>query len=91
MNPMQMMMQGMIGGMGGQNNPMAQMMGMMQGAKNPQQMLNMMLQQNPQAKQMMQTLQGKSPAQLRTMAENIAKERGTTLEAMAQQMGIPMK
>lgn len=87
MNPMQMM-QGIMGG--GQNNPMSQIMGMMQ-AKNPQQMINMMLQQNPQAKQMMQTLQGKSPAQLRTMAENIAKERGTTVEAMAQQMGIPMK
>lgn len=88
MNPMQAMM-GMMGG-GGQSNPMSQMMGMMQ-AKNPQQMLNMMLQQNPQAKQMMHTLQGKSPAELRTMANNLAKERGTTVEAMAQQMGIPMK
>ena len=36
----------------------------------------------------MQMINGKTPQQLRQIAENVAKERGVTLEYVAQQLGI---
>lgn len=54
------------------------------------QLIQQMAKSNPQVNQVMQMMNGKSPAQLRTMAENIAKERGTTVENVAQQLGISM-
>ena len=46
---------------------------------------------NPQVAQMAQIAQGKSRDQLMQTAANMAKERGTTLDAIAQQMGIPYR
>ena len=45
----------------------------------------------PQVAQMAQIAPGKSRAQLRQTAANRATERGTTLDAIAQQMGIPYR
>lgn len=53
------------------------------------QMMQQMAGNTPQMRQFMQMVNGKSPRQLRQMAENVAKERGTSLQAVAQQMGIP--
>ena len=47
-----------------------------------------MAQNNPQVRQVMQMMQGKSSAELRQMANNIAAERGTTVEDVARQLGI---
>lgn len=69
-------------------NPMLQMVGMLRNGKNPQQLLMQMAQNNPQVRQVMQMMQGKSPAELRQMADNIAAERGTTVEDVARQLGI---
>lgn len=46
---------------------------------------------NPQVAQMAQIVQGKSRDQLMQTAANMAKERGTTLDAIAKQMGIPYR
>ena len=46
---------------------------------------------NPQVAQMAQIAQGKSRDQLMQTAANMAKERGTTLDAIARQMGIPYR
>ena len=46
---------------------------------------------NPQVAQMAQIAQGKSRDQLMQTAANMAKERGTTLGAIAQEMGIPYR
>lgn len=46
---------------------------------------------NPQVAQMAQIAQGKSRDQLMQTAANMAKERGTTLDAIAQKMGIPYR
>jgi hypothetical protein len=46
---------------------------------------------NPQVSQLAQIAQGKSRDQLMQTAANMAKERGTTLDAIAQQMGIPYR
>lgn len=70
------------------NNPMMQMLSLMRGGKNPQQLLMSMAQNNPQVRQVMQMMQGKSPAELRQMAENMAAQRGTTVEDIARQLGI---
>lgn len=55
---------------------------------NPMQMLQSMANQNPQAAQIMKMLNGKSPAQLKQMAENMARERGTTVEDVARSLGF---
>ena len=71
-------------------NPMQMMMQMMQNRANPMQYLQNMMGQNPQAAAMMQLIQGKTPEQLHTIAANMAKERGTTLDEVARQMGIKL-
>lgn len=70
------------------NNPMMQMISMLRGGMNPQTMLENMAQNNPQVRQVMQMMQGKSPAELQQMAENMAAQRGTTVEDIARQLGI---
>lgn len=70
------------------NNPMMQLVGMLQNGMNPQQILMNMAQNNPQVRQVMQMMQGKSPAELRQMADNMAAQRGTTVEDIARQLGI---
>ena len=69
-------------------NPMMQMVGMLRNGKDPRQLLMQMAQNNPQVRQVMQMMQGKSPEELRRMADNIAAERGTTVEDVARQLGI---
>ena len=69
-------------------NPMLQMVGMLRSGKNPRQFLMQMAQNDPQVRQVMQMMQGKSPAELRQLADNIAAERGTTVEDVARQLGI---
>jgi len=55
---------------------------------NPMQMLGQMAGQDPKLQQAMRLIQGKNPAQLRQTAENIAKERGLSIEEVAQKLGI---
>lgn len=70
-------------------NPMQMMMQAMQGGQSPAQFFAS-CGQNPQMQQLMQIVQGKSPEQLMQIADNMAKQRGTTVQALAQQMGIPI-
>lgn len=70
------------------NNPMMQLASLLRAGKDPKQLLVTMAQGNPQVRQLMQMLSGKSPAELRQMANNIAAERGTTVDDVARQLGI---
>lgn len=70
------------------NNPIMAMVNMMRTGGNPMALMQQMAKSNPQVNQVMQMMKGKSPAQLKSMAENIAKERGTTVEDVAQQLGL---
>lgn len=70
------------------NNPMMQMMGMLRSGRNPNAILQSMVMNNPQVQQVMQMINGKTPEQLRQMANNMAAERGTTVEDIARQLGI---
>ena len=68
-------------------DPMAMLMSALQNNLNP---MNVMQQYmgDPRINQAMKMIQGKSPAQLEQMARNMAKERGTTVEQIAQNLGI---
>lgn len=70
------------------NNPIMALVQAMQSGRNPANLLQMMARNNPQAEQAMRLIQGKNPNQLRKIAENMARERGTTIEDLARQMGI---
>ena len=70
------------------NNPMIQMVNMLRSGKNPQQGLMTMAQNQPQVRQKMQMMNGKSPDELKKIAQNVAAERGTTVEDVARQLGI---
>ena len=65
-----------------------QLVQMTRSGGNPMQMLQQMAMNDPQAAQAIRMMQGKSPAELRQMANNMCRERGTTVEAVMQQLGI---
>lgn len=68
------------------NNPMQTIMSMMRTGGSPAQILQSMAQQDPRVGQAMQMIQGKSPQELRSMAENVARERGIDLNALVQNL-----
>lgn len=69
-------------------NPAMQMLDAMRRGQDPKQVLMGMARSNPQINQVMQMIQGKSPDQLRQIAVNMAAERGTSIEAVAQSLGL---
>lgn len=72
------------------NNPMMSMIQMAMGGMSPMQYLQQRMGQNPQIAQAMNLIQGKTPEQLYQIADNMAKQRGTTVEEIAHQYGIPL-
>ena len=72
-----------------QFNPMQFMSDAIRKQMNPNTIMQQIAAQDPQAQQFMSMLRGKSRAELEQIARNTARERGTTLEAVAQQLGIP--
>lgn len=70
------------------NNPMMAMIQMMRAGRNPMQLLQQMAGQNPQAAQAMRLIQGKNPQQLQQIAENMAKERGISIDDLVRQLGV---
>lgn len=52
------------------------------------QMIQQMAGKDQRAAQAMQMMSGKNPSQLRQIAENMARERGVSLDDMAAQMGF---
>lgn len=70
------------------NNPVITLVNAAKNGGNPMQMIRQMAGQDPQMRQFMQMVNGKDPQQLRQMAENMARERGTNLEAVIKQLGF---
>lgn len=70
------------------NNPLLAMVQLAKTGGDPMQMIRQMAGRDPRMRQFMQMVNGKSPQQLRQMAENMAKERGTTVEEIARNLGI---
>ena len=70
------------------NNPVLALVQAMQQGRNPMALMQTMAQQNPQVAQALQMMHGKSPQQLQSMAQNMARERGVDLNQMLRQIGI---
>lgn len=70
------------------NNPVMMLLNAARNGGNPMQLMQQMAMQDPRIAQAQQMMQGKSPQQLRQMAENMARERGTTVQDVAQRLGI---
>ena len=64
---------------------------MMQQGVNPNSLLNQMAQQNPALQQALGLLNGKNQQQQMQVLEDMARQRGTTLQQVAQQMGLPWR
>lgn len=73
-----------------QNNPLFAIVQAARGGGNPMQLLQQMAGRTPQGTQFMQMIQGKNGQQMRSIAENMAKERGVSLEQIAQQFGLQL-
>lgn len=73
------------------NNPIMTLVNAMKSGGNPNAMLQQMAGSDPRIGQAMQMMQGKSPQQLRSMAENMARERGINIADLARGLGIPMR
>lgn len=71
-----------------QNNPLMAIIQAARGGGNPMQLMQQMAGRTPQGAQFMQMIQGKTGPQMRSIAENMAKERGVSLEQVAQQFGL---
>lgn len=72
-------------------NPMQMMMTAMQQRLNPMTYIQQQAQHNPAFRQLHSVIQGKSPQELHKMAEDMARERGTTLDQVARQLGLRTK
>lgn len=70
------------------NNPILSVLQAARMGRNPNQVIMQMAQQDPRIKQVVEMMRGKNPDQLQRIAENMAKERGMTLDDVARQLGI---
>lgn len=73
------------------NNPIQLLVQTIRTGGNPNAVLQNMAAGDPRIGQAMQMMQGKSPQQLRNMAENMARERGINIADVARGLGIPLK
>lgn len=70
-------------------NPMAMLMQMMRTRNgNPAPLLEQLARQNPAMRQAMDMTRGKSPQEIRQIADNMARQRGTTVEDILHRMGF---
>lgn len=70
------------------NDPFGAILRHLQGGMTPDAVLNQMSRSDPRAAQALGMLKGKNAQQLRQMAENMARERGTSVEQIAQSLGL---
>ena len=70
-------------------NPLQVIQALQQGA-NPNQLMMQLVQQNPAVRQAMQMVNGKTPDQIRDMAQQIARQRGVDLGQLTRQLGIKL-
>lgn len=68
-------------------NPM-QMIQMLQNGVNPNVIANQLIQRFPAFRQAAQFMNGKTPQQIQSDAQQMAQQRGVDLNQLAQQLGI---
>lgn len=67
------------------NSPIVQIINMMRNGGNPASLMQQMMNSNPQIQQI---AAGKTPDQLMSIAENMCRERGTSVDNVLRQFGI---
>lgn len=72
------------------NNAVMQILQMARGGQNPAAYMRMMAQNDPRMAQAMQLIDGKDTNQLRTVAENLCRQRGVDMDAFARQFGLEL-
>lgn len=70
------------------NNPMIGLINLARSGGNPMALMQQIAGRNPRMQQAYSMIQGKTPEQLKQMAENMAKERGMTVEQIAKNIGL---
>lgn len=70
------------------NNPIMQLAQLARGGGNVMQAMQNMAGQDKRIAQAYGMIQGKSPQQLRQIAENMARERGTNVGDIMRQLGL---
>lgn len=70
------------------NNPIFNLISLARTGGNTIMLMQQMAGRDPRAQQALKMVQGKTTDQLRQMAENMAKERGTTVEEIAKGLGL---
>lgn len=70
------------------NNMLGYMVSLAKNGGDPRNMLAQMARSNPELARAHQMISGKNSQQLRQMAENMAKESGTSVEQIARQLGL---
>ena len=65
-----------------------QLVGAMKNGGDPNALIQQAIHNHPQGDQIQQIIGGKSPDQLMRIAENMCKERGTSVDAVLKQFGI---
>ena len=71
-------------------NSMGAIISAFRSGANPMTVMQNVAANNPAMQQFMRMINGKSPEQLKQMAENMAKERGVSLNDVARQLGITL-
>lgn len=91
-NPLMQMMSGMGGNPLNmmQNNPVFKLIQAMKSGGNPMQMLQQMAGNNPEAQKVLGMMQQHDTQGLKEMAMNMAKQKGTSVEEIAKQLGIQL-
>ena len=69
-------------------NPLQMLLQAAQAGANPMQMLAQQAGNNPQLQQLQKICAGKTPQQLREIAENMCRERGTTPQMIMRSLGL---
>ena len=64
------------------------LVGALRGGGDPNALIQQAIRNHPQSEQIQQIVGGKSPDQLMMIAENMCRERGTSIDAVLKQFGI---
>ena len=70
------------------NSPIGQLLNAIKSGGSPNAMIQQLLENHPQRQQLTQLIGGKSPDQIMKTAENMCRERGTSIEEVLKQFGI---
>ena len=70
------------------NNPLIILLNNVKNGGNPAQLMLQMAQTDPRMAQAVNMMKGKRPADLRKMAENMCRERGTTPQMIMRSLGL---